>query len=190
MDKMSNTCLICQEDEVDMQYVLLPSDSFDKKICFHVACVNCMDSWITVKVMQEGERNIQCPHSECDLIMHGDDVQRMTSDPNVFRTFQKLTHIMHAKQVYDDVQTKMLQDKLVQACPVCNILVSRSSGCNSMRCSCGECFCFHCGFTLCGGNDTRVGLQTSYECVQCQAFNSKGKYCRECKSVRTLPYDT
>lgn len=51
----------------------------------------------------------------------------------------------------DEAFLKLAEDEKWRACPKCHAMVSRGSGCNDMRCRCGQKFCYTCGTTYAAG---------------------------------------
>lgn len=44
-----------------------------------------------------------------------------------------------------DLEVQELRKMGYQECPWCHAIVSKTSGCNDMRCRCGRHFCYRCG---------------------------------------------
>merc|ERR1711879_390206 len=110
---------------------------------------------------------IKCPSPGCSYHLWDQDLENLVSDD----AFQR--HLEHRNADYlERLKTDLKEDPEFFAwvksnskpCPECHIIVSRSQGCNHMRCLCGCEFCYVSGCMykdcICGkpGRASRVDI--------------------------------
>jgi len=127
------------ESQEECEICLMPAEEpLIKNGCGHHFCVHCWRNYLTGKIMDEGLASfIQCPGSECKILVEDDLVLRlMTSDAVEERYKRRIT------------EDFVLCHRLIKWCPspgctkaIKTSLVSHGK----VQCACGFVFCFCCG---------------------------------------------
>jgi len=172
-DKLS--CPVCMEpfinvpregDMVDVEGVVVQTpfqptlrktEHWSSNPCGHVICRSCMRQWAEAEIDQQKTR-VKCPAVGCSHMLWDHDLKDLLSF-ETFARYKELKSVDHLKKMKDDLKDPVLGAwlrKNARPCPDCSIIVSRSEGCNAMKCVCGTSFCYRCGFKECAcGKKTR-----------------------------------
>ncbi|CAP37335.1 Protein CBR-ARI-1 [Caenorhabditis briggsae] len=104
--------------------------------CNHRACTACWKSYLTNKIVDAGQSEIECMAANCKLLIEDEKVMTYITDPNVIASYRRLI-------VASYVET----NRLLKWCPGvdCGKAV-KVSHCEPrlVVCSCGSRFCFSC----------------------------------------------
>lgn len=123
----------------DCEICLMPAGGpLIKNGCGHHFCVDCWRNYLIGKIMDEGLASfIQCPASECKILVEDDFVLRLITFPVVQEKYKR--------RITEDF---VVCHRLIKWCP--------SAGCSNaiktslvshgkVQCVCGFVFCFSCG---------------------------------------------
>ncbi len=136
-------CEICGDEVVLHRCTLLA--------CQHMFCKPCLSHWITTQVEQR-QRRISCPAVGCGHSLNQEDIARLSIDPAVPAAYSALmaeTYEDRLAEMSSDPALKAWMDANARPCPKCSLLITRTSGCNTVRCPCGHRFCYCCGQERC-----------------------------------------
>ncbi|KAG1173739.1 hypothetical protein G6F70_005625 [Rhizopus microsporus] len=130
-------CDICCDDSPDIETVCLS--------CEHRFCRNCYTHYLYQKIREEGEsRRIQCPESDCTLIVDEKTVEMLVSDD----TFLKYRELLNRTFVDDNDFLRWCPAPDCQYAIECNIpSTSLMSVVPTVECKCSHRFCFGCGLS-------------------------------------------
>merc|ERR1712188_287762 len=115
----------------------------------HFFCRECVGHWCQTRI-NEMQHHIRCPAEGCTFHLWKDDIKSLVP-AETFKFFQKMRnadHMGHLKACLTDsggADLKKWLRKHARPCPNCHVIVSRSDGCDDMRCTCGCSFCYKCG---------------------------------------------
>lgn len=128
----------------------LGGEHFQREVCGHLRkyCCECVQKYVEGKIY-DGRHIIKCPEPECTAVLFDADVFQLVSNPayNKWRANKKKDYKSRAMNIATDPTGLFdaLRETWTIPCPSCSVLVSRSSGCESMQCTCGHRFCYKCG---------------------------------------------
>jgi len=127
-------CDICCNDDPNLQSLALS--------CHHRFCVDCYKSYLDMKIIQNGEsRRIQCPMSNCNLIVDEETV-KMIVDPS---TLERYSRLLIRTYVDDRLSFKWCPSpncEYALECQVNNTQLHEIVP--TLTCACGHEFCFGC----------------------------------------------
>lgn len=129
---------------------LRTTEHWSSNPCGHVVCKTCMQGWAQAEISQQRTR-VKCPAVGCSHTLWDHDLKALVSE-DVFDRYKALKNTDHLQKMKEDLKDPALRKWLKansRPCPDCHVIVSRSSGCNSMRCVCGTSFCYRCGLKKC-----------------------------------------
>lgn len=109
-------------------------------------CRACVTSHCTIQ-LEEGARNATCPAPGCAKILSEDELGRASRTLKTLLYSNRLKHGREALASFFEQDEQLLSwaSGNAQCCPFCYHLCQRSTGCNHMRCLCGNQFCYVCG---------------------------------------------
>lgn len=127
-------CDICCDDSGEMDTVCIS--------CEHRFCKNCYTQYLYQKIREEGEsRRIQCPESECTLIVDEKTVELLVDKV----TFAKYRELLNRTFVDDNDFLKWCPAPDCEYAVECNIpSTSLTSVVPTVECNCSHRFCFGC----------------------------------------------
>lgn len=131
----------------------------------HGVCKACLQTYVEVKILDEGLWNIRCPGERCRYRLVDEDVQsalaKSSRSSEAWAKRQQLRKQSFAPRLEEMLQaseaaargaeideTLELLLAECQVCPACSVLVRREGGCPAMVCRCSQEFCFCCGAPL------------------------------------------
>ncbi|XP_008561029.1 E3 ubiquitin-protein ligase arih1 [Microplitis demolitor] len=188
--------LIIESEDCEICLVSLSCDLMTGMECGHRFCPDCWDSYLSTKIIEQGEcQSITCPAHKCDIIV--DDETAMNCIKN-----------LNAKTKYQHLITNSYveSDKLLKWCktPNCNHAIKVSYiDFKPVSCHCGRTFCFKCNEKwhdpiLCdllrkwmkkvdedAATSAWIGLNTK-DCPKCMAIIEKNGGCNHmtCRKCR------
>lgn len=147
---LSFECQVCFE-ECQTRLALPPKttingDVIRKADCNHPVCQSCMASFVKARVEEQRVFGICCPIEGCSNPVLEQDVEKLVAekalDPAVAEQMARLRRQDYTERL---AQTcTQLGDSGIagsmRLCPRCNVMIQRSSGCNSFGCICGHRF--------------------------------------------------
>merc|ERR1711998_750252 len=100
------------------------------------------------------QHNIRCPAEGCTYSLWRDDVKGLVPAEmyKMYQNHRNADYMGHLKQTLKEsggAELKKWLRKHARPCPDCHVIVSRSEGCDDMRCVCGTRFCYKCGHKTC-----------------------------------------
>jgi hypothetical protein len=163
------TCPICMDPLVTLSSSGLPRTSnmwfaplhknhhWSSQPCGHACCRTCMKTWAETSI-NDHKVNIRCPAPDCNYCLFDHDVRQLVS-AQAFERHQEhknTDYLQHLKSALkEDSRLKHWLKTNARPCPDCHVIVSRSEGCDHMRCVCGTNFCYACGFKSCKCNQQK-----------------------------------
>jgi hypothetical protein len=158
------TCPICLEpmlqvskehglvDTSKMWYAPLhKNEHWSSQPCGHACCGSCMKMWAETEINDQ-KVNVRCPALGCSYCLFDHDLKRIVSAEAFERYHERkgADYLKHLKASLkqDPNLTRWLKGN-ARPCPDCHVIVSRSEGCNVMKCVCGTVFCYACGHASC-----------------------------------------
>jgi len=154
---MSFTCQICFETK--SKRLQLPrfatgnGDVLRSADCEHPVCLECMATYVRVRVEEQRAFQLRCPMDGCSNELFEQDVQRLVNEEvmssDVFKRFAALrARDFNARSKSFDLLIPQNDDDLdfvlalreMRLCPRCKLVIQRSEGCNSFFCICGKQF--------------------------------------------------
>jgi hypothetical protein len=157
---MAFTCQVCFEEK-DNRFALHKLTTGNGDVlragdCNHPICKQCLASFVTSRVDDQRVFHVRCPFIGCTNEIFEQDVKRMASSKDLsddiaerFAELRTRDYSAHAKTLAEtwsitestcdlDLLLKLWQS--TRLCPRCNLVIERSSGCNSFYCICGHHF--------------------------------------------------
>lgn len=137
---IQHDCSMCSETST-----LVPTTTQ----CGHFFCVGCIYQWIDVKLVPSNTR-ITCMEYGCEIPMTISDIIRIIPS---FRERVAQLELPYGPRMadldrYPELKAYALQ--YMQACPLCRVYIGKDeTGCNNVKCPCGQQFCFCCGHVMC-----------------------------------------
>lgn len=115
--------------------------------CNHPICQSCMAAFVTARVEEHQAFNIFCPIEGCKNELFEQDVQNLVHagvlNPEVSERLAKLRKQEYTSRLSETCSELKLDEVLsMRLCPRCNVIIQKSSGCNSFGCICGHRFRF------------------------------------------------
>ena len=156
------TCEICGDESVLHRCTVLA--------CQHMFCKPCLSHWITTQVEQR-QRRISCPAVGCGHSLNQEDIVRLSIDPAVPVAYSALmaeTYEDRLAEMSSDPELKAWMDANARPCPKCSLLITRTSGCNTVRCPCGHRFCYCCGQERCVKMPPVVASASAFQALLAQ----------------------
>lgn len=136
---------------------LYKNEHWSSQPCGHACCQACMGTWAETSI-NDGKVNIRCPAPSCAYSLFDHDLQKLVT-PEAFERHQEHKNADYLKHLRtslkEDVRLNKWLKTYARPCPDCHVIVSRSEGCNDMKCICGTSFCYACGFKKCQCNQTK-----------------------------------
>jgi hypothetical protein len=188
----STLCSICEEDADTIVGMDMGGEHFQQRPCRHRFCNSCLVQWITTKV-DDMERRIPCPHPTCKYHLYPSDVERIA--PHVAAKYKELLSQDYKARLremsdVDEASASFLRTTAA-SCPDCKVLMMKTEGCDSIRCTCGTNFCYRCKQMYvddqhtCGCRWLHLDLSMPYTCQRCTFINERtGHWCEACESFR------
>jgi len=128
------------EEQISRKAILCATAACEKQIIKHYCiedewglCSKCLQRTCTRCEKLEDEHNTTDEQSSAEVDNKNDNKQ----DPSVKER--------KCPRTADDELLELAKSNKWRNCPKCNAMVSRSVGCNAMRCRCGQGFCYTCG---------------------------------------------
>mmetsp|Transcript_49583 Transcript_49583/g.153068 ORF Transcript_49583/g.153068 Transcript_49583/m.153068 type:complete len:312 (+) Transcript_49583:216-1151(+) len=118
--------------------------------CGHVCCKPCMESWAAASI-HDSKVHIRCPAVGCSHVLWDHDLKPLLNEEEWERYVER-RDADHLTKLKDDMKDPELSKWLkanARPCPDCHRIVSRSAGCDQMKCVCGADFRYCCGFKKC-----------------------------------------
>jgi hypothetical protein len=167
-------CQICFDETVS--FVRINTNNTSE--CTHIYCNKCIVSWIHEQII-DFNKVIKCPHPDCKYQLSNDDIKSFASP----RFYKKYSEYM--KEEYESNLQEILSQNSAfsewmkdnaRSCPKCKVLITKDeNSCNSMKCNCGQSFCFCCGQEHC--EKLKVQLISRYEAhTKLAAFQQNSLY--------------
>ncbi|KAG1153320.1 hypothetical protein G6F37_010461 [Rhizopus arrhizus] len=126
-------CDICCDDSGEMDTVCIS--------CEHRFCKNCYTQYLYQKIREGESRRIQCPESECTLIVDEKTVELLVDKV----TFAKYRELLNRTFVDDNDFLKWCPAPDCEYAVECNIpSTSLTSVVPTVECNCSHRFCFGC----------------------------------------------
>jgi len=138
------------------------NENWAKRPCEHWFCCDCVKSWCESGI-ESMQHHIRCPAEGCSYTLWKDDIRGLVS-PATFKAFEKNRNANYKEHLNmtltedDGGEFKKWLRKHARPCPSCHVIVSRSDGCDDMRCVCGCTFCYQCGRKQCKCGRKRVNI--------------------------------
>jgi len=112
-----------------------------------------MSQWAET-VINDQKTSVKCPVPGCSYRLWNQDLKELVTK-KVLRHHKEHESSNHLKvlaklsksKTDDDLKSWLKQN--ARPCPACHVIVSRSTGCDTMTCVCGTIFCYACGFKDC-----------------------------------------
>ena len=123
--------------ECQICLLTLPKRDMTGLECGHVYCRSCWTEYLTTKIMDQGaSQMIECPGSDCDILVDDETVMNLVYDAGIKRKYQHL------------ITNSFVQcNRLNRWCPAPNcsnaVRVSHIEA-RPVKCICGHSFCFSC----------------------------------------------
>merc|ERR1719313_1450400 len=148
---LSFECQVCFE-ECQTRLALPPKttingDVIRKADCNHPVCQSCMASFIKARVEEQMAFGICCPIEGCGNEVLEQDVEKLVEakalDPAVaeqMATLRRRDYTERLAQTCTQLGDGGMKAGSMRLCPRCNVILQRSSGCNSFGCICGHRF--------------------------------------------------
>ncbi|XP_051113748.1 E3 ubiquitin-protein ligase RSL1-like [Andrographis paniculata] len=142
------TCKICTEEKPT-------SSSFRLLMCNHSYCSNCIVSYVVIK-LDSRVAAINCPEIGCAGVLKPHHCQSILPK-QVFdrwcdaqrRMSEQIQRFNGDASCNDDVKLlNLARLKKWMRCPNCRFFVEKSGGCLSIKCRCGDTFCYNCGASM------------------------------------------
>lgn len=140
-------CSICEEDTATFRSVLdlQNIEQYDKDVCEHYFCIDCIDSWVEAK-LEESARFL-CPEEDCSCLMMIDDVRRLDEElgsvlGNQMYIMMNADHSAMHDAINEDPAVAAWVEANAAECPSCMMIIEKSYGCDEMVCHCGERFSY------------------------------------------------
>ena len=140
-------CSICEEDTATFRSVLdlQNIEQYDKDVCEHYLCIDCIDSWVEAK-LEESARFL-CPEEDCSCLMMIDDVRRLDEElgsvlGNQMYIMMNADHSAMHDAINEDPAVAAWVEANAAECPSCMMIIEKSYGCDEMVCHCGERFSY------------------------------------------------
>lgn len=132
------TCTIC--------YTECGASEMAGLACGHRFCSSCWQTYMTTKVMEDGEADsISCPADACPILVDDEMVFQMVSQPEVQAKYRRLMANNFVNQ------SKKLQwcpsphcDRVVEVEEAQLKMLTPAAQSTKVQCSCGKAFCFVC----------------------------------------------
>lgn len=145
-------CVVCLTAESTRRVVHEPEQTYEswnkQHACEHYSCMACMRTWLGVQIA-DGVSRIRCPAADCPYVLYDEDVKRHAL-PDDFTSYLELRNrhykgrlVALALDTDDGFREWMAGNTRI--CPECSVILSRSSGCNRVVCTCGIVLCYGCG---------------------------------------------
>jgi hypothetical protein len=163
------TCPICMDPLIqlsrsgkpitsNMWYApLYKNEHWSNQPCGHACCRACMGTWAETSI-NDGKVNVRCPAPGCAYSLFDHDLQKLVT-PETFERHQEhknADYLRHLRaSLKEDVRLNSWLKANARPCPDCHVIVSRSEGCDHMKCICGTSFCYACGFKKCKCNQMK-----------------------------------
>lgn len=167
------TCQICfEQGQLRFELPKLSTGNGDvlrASDCGHAFCRACMGSYVAARVEEQYVFHLRCPEPGCSNELHEQDLRRLVRsgalDAAVADRFAEIRardYSTRAKVLQQQMHKLVLSNeadfmlakrlcKTTRMCPRCNVIIEKSSGCNSFHCICGHAFNFVSAPTLLGG---------------------------------------
>ena len=144
-------CPICEVRQVLVHSVLelYPRESFRKQVCQHLFCLECVKSWVAARI-SDNTCVVRCPAFGCPCVLYYDDIDRLNA-PELSQKYRCLLALSYRGRDWtqEDSAFRAWLEANAKQCPSCSVLITRSSGCNHVTCTCGVNFCYACGAVIC-----------------------------------------
>jgi hypothetical protein len=127
------------------------TEHWSSKPCGHGCCRSCMSQWAETGI-NEYKGSIKCPVIGCTYRLWEQDLKMLVDKKLLKRYHERANadYLKHLKKTMkNDTELQSWLKSNARPCPECHVIVSRSEGCNVMRCVCGTKFCYACGFKSC-----------------------------------------
>lgn len=138
MDQDETMCTICYSD--------CPTSSMAGLACGHLFCPFCWQTYVTTKIMEDGEADsISCPAESCPILVDDEMVLRMVSEPDVRAKYRRLmtnNFVNHSKKLQWCPSPGC--DRVVEVKEAQLKMLTPSAQSTKVTCSCGREFCFVC----------------------------------------------
>jgi hypothetical protein len=158
-------CEVCGDNE----FLVRCSLASDKP-CPHMFCEPCLSKWIATQV-EARNRVIVCPAEGCGHQLSKTDIARLSLDPAVPVAHSALmaeTYEDRLAEMSSDPELKAWMDANARPCPKCSVLITRTSGCNAVKCPCGHRFCYCCGQERCVNRPAPVASAGAFHALLAQ----------------------
>ncbi|XP_057341285.1 E3 ubiquitin-protein ligase arih1-like [Microplitis mediator] len=128
---------IIESEDCEICLVPLSCNLMTGMECGHRFCTDCWDSYLSTKIIEQGEcQSITCPAHKCDIIVDDETAMNYIKDFNVKTKYQHLITNSYVES-----------DRLLKWCetPDCNHAIKVSYvDFKPVTCHCGRTFCFKC----------------------------------------------
>eukprot|EP00466_Bigelowiella_natans_P017812 jgi/Bigna1/135568/aug1.30_g10276 len=106
-------------------------------------CAGCLREYAETQA-KAGKFEILCPMPQCKTRLYLDDLCKLVG-PETFAAYQERLKANHAHRIkaLSKKEVKEMLGAKVIACGRCKVLVSKSDGCDTMRCTCGHKFSYN-----------------------------------------------
>jgi len=151
------TCQICFEEKCErLKLAQLRTGNGDvlrHADCGHPVCQECLAAHVRVRVEEQRVYNLRCPSFGCQAELFEQDLQRLSAAGALAHEVCERFAALRARdfgararsleettlQTQEEVELLLsLHD--MRRCPCCQLVLQKSSGCNSFYCICGEHF--------------------------------------------------
>jgi len=154
---MSFTCQICFDEKSNRlelpRFATGNGDVLRSADCNHPICLECMATYVRVRVEEQRAFQLRCPMDGCSNEVLEKDLKRLVDNKvmssDVFKRFAALrARDFNARSKSFDLLIPYTDDDLdfvfalrdMRLCPRCKLVIQRSEGCNSFYCVCGNHF--------------------------------------------------
>lgn len=154
---MSFTCQICFDEKSNRlelpRFATGNGDVLRSADCNHPICLECMATYVRVRVEEQRAFQLRCPMDGCSNELFEKDLKRLVDNKvmpsDVFKRFAALrARDFNARSKSFDLLIPYTDDDLdfvfalrdMRLCPRCKLVIQRSEGCNSFYCVCGNHF--------------------------------------------------
>uniref|UniRef100_A0A914LKS6 RBR-type E3 ubiquitin transferase n=2 Tax=Meloidogyne incognita TaxID=6306 RepID=A0A914LKS6_MELIC len=124
------SCILCDDEHVAVQGLN----------CAHLFCTECWDAYIRQKVVAENTCIIQCPDTNCAVLLDRFTLFRLCKDTNV-----------HERYRQQEAQRYVMWNTKIKPCPGvgCTLYSLTQFWSDSARvaCTCGNIYCSDCGYS-------------------------------------------
>ncbi|KAI9309327.1 hypothetical protein BJ944DRAFT_173160 [Cunninghamella echinulata] len=133
-EKQPFMCEICCDDDLDLETVSVA--------CEHRFCKTCYQHYLKQKIFEGESRRIECPQDKCNVIVDENTVQLIVDE----KTNGRYRELLNRTFVDDNDYLRWCPAPDCEYAVECHIpSTSLTSIVPTVRCTCGDTFCFGCG---------------------------------------------